>query len=140
MKSILVIDDDHDFRETICDFLLDANFDVWDADCPDQAFKILERERQDLIICDLNMPFTRGKNFFDYPYSFEVGKRTIRELGWVYPRTPIIAMSAAMPHDLDKMRKELGGITTLPKPCDLGALLEAIMGSFGLEVQNSIVH
>jgi len=94
MKSVLVIDDNDDFRFLACNFLLDSGFDVWDAPCPTDAFTTLNRETFDLIICDLQMPFTLGKEQGEYPFSAEVGVRTIQELTCVYPFTPIIAVSA----------------------------------------------
>lgn len=126
MKSILIIDDNDDFRSLICDILLDAEYDVWDAPCPDQAFAVLGRETFDVIVCDLQMPFTLGKDFDKYPFSFEVGMRTIRELAGVFPFTPIIAVSALPRLVLHQLQNEIQTVPILPKPFQAKELLDLI--------------
>lgn len=127
MKSVLVIDDHDEFRQLACDILLDAGFDVWDAPCPAEAFKELDKETFDLIICDLQMPFTMGEEQANYPFSFEVGIRTIQELSAVFPFTPIIAVSALPPTVLEQLRERIQTVPILGKPfhsSDLMSLIE----------------
>ena len=116
MKSILVIDDDLDYRETIQAWLEEAGYDVQVAESTDQAFTILSRDSFDLILCDLHLPFTLDQRHFDYGYSYTVGVSTIQELKNVYPELPIVAISATMPWDLPKVLKELPELPRLSKP------------------------
>ena len=138
MKTILVIDDSDDFRQIISTILLDHDYDVWEAACPDDAYEILKRETFDLILCDLNMPFTLGEEFHNYPFSHEVGVKTIQELGWVYPTKPIIAMSAASPHDLEKWTAELGDLPLLNKPFPPTDLLRTIEQSLSVRCGETV--
>ena len=126
MKSILLIDDDHEYREIIGNLLSEHDYHVEVTRCPDEAFPLLERERFDLIICDLHMPFTLGPRRSEYPYSYEVGIRTIGELSGACPDTPIVAVSATMPWDLPQVMQRISHIPALSKPFDPERLLEMV--------------
>ena len=115
-KSIIIIDDDDEFRDSASRILLDHDYDVWDACCPDDAFSVLRQERFDIILCDLHMPFTMGKDKDDYLTSFEVGIKTVHELAWVYPNTPVIAVSTAPTEELARIQPLLSPIQAFSKP------------------------
>lgn len=132
-KSVLIIDDSEDFRETLTEILLDYDFIVFDANCPARAFSFLENETVDLILCDLNMPFTVGEFEEDYERSNRVGIETIRELGWVFPEIPIIAISAATEFELQEASQRLGDLTVLSKPISPKALISEIASAFRYE-------
>lgn len=141
MKTVLVIDDNQEFRETICSILLDADFDVYDVSCPDDAFTLLKEERVDIIICDLHMPFTTGPQQDEFETSYRVGIRTIQELAWVFPNLPIIAVTAAMPIDIPRLRAKLDGVPCLAKPCKSYEILAAVAASLSGPVTSAeIVH
>lgn len=59
-KEILVVDDDCVIRQFIADELTKRNFGVVGAGDANEAKKILERYRPDLIILDIVMPGTNG--------------------------------------------------------------------------------
>lgn len=126
MKTILLIDDCDDFREMTRCVLLDAGFDVLDAPTPSDAFPILKKEKCDLIICDLHMPFCSGKEKEDYVVSFEVGLRTIKELRTAIPNTPIIALSSIGEGDIMRLGKFLDPTPAFSKPRTPGELLDLI--------------
>lgn len=115
-KTILLIDDNEEFREVASCVLLDAGYDVWEASCPEDAFPLLRNERFDLIICDLHMPFSMGPNSDDWVTSYEVGVRTIRELSNVFPEVPIVAMSSTSPTDLNRIGGYLDPVRAYSKP------------------------
>ena len=116
MKSILIIDDSDDFRETVMTVLDDAGYDVCEASCPKEALRILEQEDFDLILCDLHMPFSDGPDAAEYITSSEVGLRTIQELAAVFPETPIVAISSTPKQYLRRLAKYLDPVPTFPKP------------------------
>lgn len=133
MYNLLVIDDNFEFREIIQDYLCDTDFVVYEAACPHDAFQMLYDEKFDVILCDLQMPFTLGEEFFKFQYSAEVGLRTINELSELFPGTPVIAMSALASADIAKIRKRIQGVTFLPKPfrqADFLELLSTIVGKY----------
>ena len=126
MKSILVIDDSRDTRDIVDTILSDAGYDVVSTGCTAEAFEALSNDSFDLLICDLHMPFVLDQNHFDYQYSYEVGVRTIQELSWVYPTTPIIAISATVPWELPTVMKSISHIPALSKPFSPRVLLNTV--------------
>ncbi len=133
-RTILVIDDCHDFRETLCDYLNDAGYLAFQARCPHEAFALLKNQPVDAIVCDLTMPFTYGKDFFKYPYSSEVGKKTIKELVWVYPFKPVIAVTALDRIDVVKIAREIQTVPILLKPFRPEELIALIEHSISIHV------
>ena len=129
-KTVLIIDDNPDFREAVIDILLDQEFDIYEAECPKAAFDILFNEVPDIILCDLNMPFTTEHDQKEFLSGNKVGIETIKELGWAFPDTPIICISAASPWELVEAEKELGHVKILRKPVSPKDLLTEIEQSF----------
>lgn len=130
MKTILLIDDSDDFRDIASGILLHAEYDVIDASCPDEAFKILTKERVDLIVCDLHMPFTNDARQREFETSYQVGIKTIQELAGVFPQMPIVALTSTHPSDLRRISHTLGNIPTYCKPDCAKKLLELVEQSF----------
>lgn len=126
MKTVLIIDDCDDFRSTASDVLLDNDYYVIEARCPDEAYSQLKGEQVDMIICDLTMPFTYGKEFFNYPYSSKVGVQTIKELVWTFPYKPILAVTGMTDSEIDKVAPEIGTVPILQKPCSPSLLLASV--------------
>jgi len=125
MKTVLLIDDHNEIREFLAAMLLDEGFDVISARCPDEAFKMLRAEggKPDVILSDLEMPFTLSAKFFDYQYSYEVGLKSIEELAWVFEGVPVVAMTA-LPDSVVKIAKErFPNFPVLRKPFHHEALL-----------------
>lgn len=126
MKNILLIEDSADYRENIELMLMDEEFCVTSVACPEEAFDKLHNDDFDVIICDLHLPFALSKEFANYPYSIEVGIRTIKELQWVFPGTPIIGISASMDSDLRRLQEEKDFVPLLQKPFSRTTLLAAV--------------
>lgn len=129
-KIILIIDDNNDFRESAADILSDNHFDVYEATCPKNAFEILLNDEVDLILCDLNMPFTDENAQAEFISGNKVGLETIKELGWAFPKTPIIAISAASSWELVEAAKTLGDIKIIRKPVSPRMLLQEVSKTF----------
>ena len=60
MTKILVIEDQEDIREIICEILMAEDFEVIDAGDGDIGVKLARTEIPDLIICDIMMPKLDG--------------------------------------------------------------------------------
>lgn len=133
-KTILVIDDNADYRDVISNILLDHGYDVYEASCPDDAYQILLQRETDLIICDLHMPFTMGEDRAEFLESPVVGIRTIKELSLALPKVRIIAITATSNYDLVKFSEELYPIPTLTKPFKQEDLLFLVETELGAEV------
>jgi CheY-like chemotaxis protein len=120
MKTVLFIDNNSEYRDAFSDLLQDQGIDVVASDCPDAAYqKLFNMETPDLIVGDLYMPFTTGPDREQYKTSFEVGIKTLRELAWVFPQTPVIALTALEELDIERVRKLLSPIPAYRKTPDL---------------------
>jgi CheY-like chemotaxis protein len=127
MKTVLLIDDNDDYRETVRCILEDQGLEVIDTDCPETAFSLLRNmDAPDLIVCDLHMPFASGDEEQNYVTSFEVGVKTVHELAWVYPDTPVVAMTALEEVDINKIKRYLAPIPTYQKPASLKRMVELL--------------
>lgn len=72
------------------------------------------------------MPFMRGPQADEFKTSFEVGVKTAHELSWVYPETPVVALTALEDGDLAKIRHVLKPIPAFTKPYRVGEVLEIV--------------
>lgn len=129
MKTVLVIDNNAEYREAFRDVLEEKGVDVVESDCPDNAYQqLFGMDAPDLIVGDLHMPFTTGPTRDEYKTSYEVGVKTLRELAWVYPETPVIALTALEELDIDRVRKLLSPIPAYKKTSDLQCTAELVQG------------
>jgi CheY-like chemotaxis protein len=132
MKSILIIDDCEEYRETTAHLLLDAGYDVWEASCPKEAFEILHRESFDLIVCDLHMPFATDESKDEFVESYEVGVKTVRELKDIFPEIPVIALSNTPQTNLTRIARFMESVPTYAKPLYTQEYLDLV----GLHIEN----
>lgn len=127
MKTVLLIDDNQDYLDSVRCILEREGLEVFESDCPDSAFRLLRSiDPPDLIICDLHMPFMRGPKAEEFKTSFEVGVKTAHELSWVYPETPVVALTALEDGDLAKIRHFLNPIPAFTKPYRVGEVLDIV--------------
>jgi DNA-binding response OmpR family regulator len=116
--KILVIDDDDDVRETICDILRAAGYEVEQASDGDQGLRAFGQTGFDLIVTDILMPQKEGIE-------------TILEIRDGNPEIKIIAISGGDRtgnYAYLEMAKKLGADKTLKKPFAPRQLLDLIEG------------
>jgi CheY-like chemotaxis protein len=110
---ILVVDDDGDLADALCEVLCDAGYQVASAGNGFEALRALgDQPLPDLILLDLMMPIMDG-------YSF-------RQLQLADPRlavVPTIAMSAG---PIDGRIHEMRLTAWMPKPVSVAALIGAV--------------
>jgi len=129
MKTVLVIDNNREYREAFCDVLEGQGIDVVASDCPDAAYqKLFGMDAPDLIVGDLHMPFTTGPTRDEYKTSYEVGVKTLRELAWVFPDTPVIALTALEELDIERVKKLLSPIPAYKKSANLHQAADLVQG------------
>ena len=111
--GILVVDDDAGIRENIADLLSSENYEVVSAANADEAMRVLESQRIDLLLTDFQMPGRNGVELI------EAARRANHQV-------PAILMTAYLYvfEQLDERRRE--GITLLRKPFDAEEILQTV--------------
>lgn len=115
--DILVVENDPDFRDLVEDVLESMGARVWQAADGCEALALCAARPFHLIITDQRMPRVCG---------IELVSRLRRAR-----RTWPILMLTASPDDLEGVRSQLDGVTTLAKPVDLRVLLETTQQLLG---------
>jgi CRP-like cAMP-binding protein/CheY-like chemotaxis protein len=114
-KKILVIEDHADVRENTCEILMLANYDVVEAENGKIGVEVAERERPDLIVCDVMMPELDGFGVLHIlskkPYLSAI---------------PFIFLTAKAEKNDFRKGMELGADDYLTKPFDDTELLSAV--------------
>jgi|LakMenEpi03Aug12_release.lakeMendotaPanAssembly.Ray.scaffolds.fasta_scaffold463914_2 CheY-like chemotaxis protein len=129
MKTVFIIDNNYEYREALKAVLEDRDVEVIESDCPDSAYRLLATmDTPDLIVCDLHMPFTTGADMNDYKISYEVGLRTMHELAWVFPDTPVIALAGINEHDLERVRRFVDPIPAYAKTGNVHHAADIVKG------------
>ena len=113
MKKILVVDDQADVREIICEFLNLRGYDTVSAENGQTALKKFNSDMPDAAIIDLEMPVMNGIQFT---------KKIIADL----PDFPIIVISGFVHKHSPEFLQELGIKKVLAKPLDLKNLYSVV--------------
>jgi len=140
MRSVLLIEDSADYRDDIEMILADDNVFVVAVPCPHDAFAALEEENFDVILCDLHLPFVLDERIYDYPYSIEVGIKTIKTLRETFPDTPIIGITASMPSDAARLEAEPEIGPLLQKPFTREKLAETLQAYAVWTNRDALLH
>jgi CheY-like chemotaxis protein len=113
-KSILVVDDDPDVRDTMQDILGMSGYQVATAEHGEAGLALLRGGLQPgLILLDLMMPVMDGYAFLE-----------ALEASPAAPKCPIIVVSAN--HDTSRARKMPGVVEVLAKPFEVDDLLRLV--------------
>ena len=117
---VLVIDDERDIREAICENLEMGGFETIQASDGEKGMAMIDPGNPPaVLITDIIMPQQEGLE-------------TITKIKKIYPAIKIIAISGGgRTHSMDFLyaAKKLGADTALPKPFDMDKL-ESIVRSF----------
>jgi DNA-binding response OmpR family regulator len=60
VRRILVVDDEPQIRRIMRAVLVAKHYEVMEADCGEDALKLIRSEKYDLILLDINMPGITG--------------------------------------------------------------------------------
>lgn len=114
--KVLVVEDNHDYRELVDFFLKLKGFEVILATDGIEAVDLAASERPHIILMDLNLPILDG---------WEATKIIKQNLSTAH--IPIIAISAnCKGHKSDKIL-ELGAVGCVQKPIDIESLPDLIL-------------
>ncbi len=113
MKKILVVDDQADVREVICELLNMHGFDTISAENGQTALRIFYQYIPDAAIVDLEMPVMNGIQFT---------RKVIADR----PDFPIIVISGFVHKHTPEFLHGLGIKKIIAKPIDLKYLFSAV--------------
>lgn len=113
--TILCIEDEEDLRSDIAEELADAGYAPLQAANGVEAVNLLERERPDLVLCDITMPGLSGYGVL----------RAMREHGSLAD-VPFIFITALGERDDLLLGKQAGADDYLVKPLDYDLLLATV--------------
>jgi DNA-binding response OmpR family regulator len=116
MKNILVIDDKEDIRTLIKAVLSNYGFDVQEASSGRMGVQMLQEQKPDLVICDINMPGMDGYETLG----------AVRESDTTAP-IPFILMTGLVSRDGFRRGMVCGADDYLVKPFTTDELVEAVM-------------
>ena len=114
--KILVVDDDRLVLATLTHGLAQAGYEVIDADNGDDAILLARQHKPDLALLDIRM---EGKSGFDVAAY-------LRE----YCQIPFMFLSAFSDESTIRQVNELGALTYLIKPLDIGQIVPAVESAF----------
>lgn len=120
LGTVLVVEDDRDLREALCDTLQLANYSVIEADSAEEALKILPRGLDiRLIVSDINMGAMSGEDL-------------LREVKRDYPHIPMLLITAyaSISQSVDAMKQ--GAVDYLVKPFAPPVLVETVARHLGV--------
>jgi two-component system sensor histidine kinase/response regulator len=114
-KRILLIDDDLNIRETLCQIFSFKNYEFKSAVNGKEALELLDNWMPDLILCDLMMPVMDGFVFHE----------TVKEINSL-SAIPFVFLTAKKENDL--MRKCLlnGADDFIVKPFKINELIDIV--------------
>lgn len=116
-KNILVVEDDREIRELLKNFLVEKGYTLEEAENGKVASELIEKERYDIILMDMMLPYKSGDVLIKELRSSQDVKKS---------KTPVIVLSAKTMMDtrLDVLR--MGADDYIIKPFDLNEVLVRI--------------
>ena len=115
MSEVLIVDDDHNFRETLRELLSGAGYQTRIATNAEQGITLLQAATPDLTLCDWKMPGGGGEQFL----------RSLQSEG-LLTTMPVIILTAhgTGPNAMQAM--QLGAYDFITKPLDIDLALATV--------------
>lgn len=110
---LLIVDDEEDIRENLCEFAAYKGFDVLEATDGADALRVLDCHTPDLMISDLMMPGMGGMQLLQVLLERQI-------------EVPVVIMTAfgTMQYAIDAMKA--GAADFLTKPIDLAYMMKVV--------------
>lgn len=109
--TIMVVEDDPYSRELLFDFLTDIGFNYHYAEDGEQALRMINEVKPDLILLDIMLPKINGFDFL----------QKIRKTKY-HENTPVIVISAANQKEYVRKAAEFGAVSFIVKPYKIDVL------------------
>lgn len=111
--SLLITDDDRDFRETLGEVFESRGFQTMLAEDGHQALQIVRREQIHIVLLDMHMPRLTGLE-------------TLRRVKQVHAVVPCILISAKMDDALAEQARKAEAFSSLAKPITLAEITQTV--------------
>ncbi|NMP33114.1 sigma-54-dependent Fis family transcriptional regulator [Thalassotalea sp. M1531] len=108
--SVLVVEDDHEQRQLVCEMLAANNFQIYSADCVEQAILVLKESPVDVVFSDWKLGTLTGLDLLNYV------RKNLPETGFV-----IATAYGTISHAVEALQR--GADDYLPKPFQRQALM-----------------
>lgn len=112
VSTILLVDDEHDFRGRLKKAFVRRGFNVCEADCFQEAVKAIQEHNPDMAVIDLRMPGRSGLELIAEAAGMAPGLRMVVLTGYGSIATATEAV-------------RLGAKAYLPKPANVDDILRA---------------
>ena len=112
--SLLITDDDVDFRATLREVFEPRGFRTFLAGDGEEAIDIVQREAVHLVLLDMHMPRVSGLE-------------AIRRVKLFRPVLPCILISAQLDESITRAALEANAYRVLPKPIGLRVITDVVM-------------
>ena len=116
--SVLVVDDEEDFLETLVNRLKKRKIDTYGAKSGEEALEIINSKTIDVVILDIKMP--GGMD----------GIETLREIKRIQPLTEVLLLTGHASVETSIEGMKLGAFDYLLKPVKLEELLPKLLQAF----------
>ena len=114
-RRVLVVDDSAVVRTLYSETLVQAGYEVHEAEDGQAALACLDGRPLDCIVCDLGMPHVDGRSFLRL---LRVDPR--------YGRVPVLVISTDSREETRLAVRTAGAKAFISKPCHCGDLLDAV--------------
>ncbi|WP_415905098.1 sigma-54-dependent transcriptional regulator [Neptuniibacter sp. QD48_55] len=112
-NRILIVEDDNELREALCDTLELAGFEYLEAEDAETALDILTRQQVAMVVTDVNMPGMDGHQLLDKIHE-------------TYPALPVMLITAFGQVSKAVEAIKAGAVDYLMKPFDSDALISSV--------------
>ncbi|RCK72632.1 MAG: response regulator receiver (CheY-like) modulated metal dependent phosphohydrolase [Ignavibacteriae bacterium] len=116
-KTLLLIDDENVWLDTMKTVLKEESFEIFTADSGTEALSKLKKIKPDLILSDVKMPDMNGFELYDKikhnPKLSDI---------------PFVFMSSLDDYDAKKVAKTLGAVDYIEKPFDVEQVKTIVLG------------
>ena len=113
MPKILVIDDEKSIRKTLREILEYESFKVDEAQDGMEGFGMIQKEKYDIVLCDIKMPKMDGLELLNKVHALQ-------------PDTPIVMISGHGNIETAVEAVKKGAFDFIQKPLDLNRLLVTV--------------
>ncbi|HYO64941.1 MAG TPA: response regulator [Archangium sp.] len=116
--TVLLVEDSPTIRHILKIYLLKLNLDFLDASGAEQGLKLLETQRVDLVIADVNMP--GGMDGLEFVRRARASERELVR------QVPIVLLTGGKAPDLEARGLRAGASEFVRKPVSIDALATVV--------------